>query len=82
MEGNTLTKDETRSIMIGNITIHGKPIRDVLEMRGHDDAITEILKIGKGELNYFRETDKRYSQSIMHERRKKVKRNWHMENNW
>ncbi|MBS1977784.1 MAG: Fic family protein [Bacteroidetes bacterium] len=67
MEGNTLTKDETRSIMIGNITIHGKPIRDVLEMRGHDDAITEILKIGKGELNISEKRIKDIHKAIMHE---------------
>jgi len=67
MEGNTLTKDETRSIMIGNITIHGKPIRDVLEMRGHDDAITEILKIGKGELNISEKRIKDIHRAIMHE---------------
>lgn len=67
MEGNTLTKDETRSIMIGNITIHGKPIRDVLEMRGHDDAITTILKIGKGELNISEKRIKDIHHAIMHE---------------
>lgn len=67
MEGNTLTKDETRSIMIGNITIHGKPIRDVLEMRGHDAAITEILKIGKGELNISEKRIKDLHRAIMHE---------------
>lgn len=67
MEGNTLTKDETRSIMIGNITIHGKPIRDVLEMRGHDQAITDILKIGKGELNISEKRIKDIHRAIMHE---------------
>jgi Fic family protein len=67
MEGNTLTKDETRSIMIGNVTIHGKPIRDVLEMRGHDDAIEAILKIGKGELNISERRIKELHRAIMHE---------------
>jgi Fic family protein len=67
MEGNTLTKDETRSIMIGNVTIHGKPIRDVLEMRGHDDAIDAILKIGKGELNISERRIKDLHSAIMHE---------------
>lgn len=67
MEGNTLTRDETRSIMIGNITIHGKPIRDVLEMRGHDDAITDILKMGKGEMNISEKRIKEIHRAIMHE---------------
>src|SRR3984957_21272437 len=51
MEGNSLTRSETRSVMIDNITIEGKPLKDVLEMRGHDNVVTEILQIGKGEMN-------------------------------
>jgi Fic family protein len=51
MEGNTLTIEETKSVMVGNITIQNKPIKDVLEMQGHDKAIQLILKMGKGELN-------------------------------
>ena len=45
MEGNTLTMDETRSVMVGNLTVGGKPIKDVLEIKGHDGIIAEILKI-------------------------------------
>jgi Fic family protein len=50
MEGNTLTIEETRSVMIGNLTVNDKPLKDVLEMQGHDKVISEILRIGKGEL--------------------------------
>ena|SRR5690554_5699158 len=32
MEGNTLTKAETRSVMIGNLDVHRKPIKDVFEL--------------------------------------------------
>lgn len=49
LEGNTLTQDETRSVMINNITVSGKPLKDLLEIRGHDDVITEILQIGRGQ---------------------------------
>ncbi len=48
IEGGTLTPQETRTVMIGNINIGNKSIRDVFEMKGHDDVITEILEIGKG----------------------------------
>lgn len=67
MEGNTLTKEETRSVMIGNITVEGKPIKDILEMKGHDEIINTILKIGKGELNLSEKRIKEIHIGIMHE---------------
>ena len=67
MEGNTLTKDETRSVMIGNITVEGKPIKDILEMKGHDEVINAIIKIGKGELNLSEKRIKEIHIGIMHE---------------
>lgn len=67
MEGNTLTMQETRSIMIGNVTVDSKPIKDVLEMKGHDDVISDILKIGKSELNLSEKRIKEIHRGIMHE---------------
>lgn len=67
MEGNTLTMDETRSVMVGNITVEGKPIKDVLEMKGHDAIISDILKIGKSELNISESRIKDIHKGIMHE---------------
>jgi len=49
MEGGTLTQEETRSVMGGNIDVKGKPIKDVIEMNGHDAVVLELLKVGKGE---------------------------------
>lgn len=49
IEGGTLTKPETRSVMIGNITVEGKPLKDIREMKGHDEVMLDILRIGKGE---------------------------------
>ena len=49
IEGGTLTKPETRSVMIGNITVEGKPLKDIREMKGHDVAMQDILHIGHGE---------------------------------
>ncbi len=48
MEGNSLTKQETRSVMMNLITINGKPYRDVKEVEGHDKAVLEIFEVGKG----------------------------------
>jgi Fic family protein len=50
-EGGTLTRAETKSVMVKVITVTNKPGRDIFEMRGHDKVMQEILKIGKGELN-------------------------------
>lgn len=49
IEGGTLTKSETRSVMTGNITVEGKPLKDIREMQGHDEAMKDIFQIGKGE---------------------------------
>lgn len=50
MEGGTLTRQETRGVMVGNITVDGKPIKDVMEMNGHDQVVLEVLKMGQGEV--------------------------------
>lgn len=67
MEGNSLTKQETRSVMVGNITVDGKPIKDVLEIKGHDEVITRILQMGKGELNISEKRIKEIHKAIVHE---------------
>lgn len=67
MEGNTLTKEETRSVMVGNITVGGKPFKDIQEMKGHDEIISEILKIGKSEVRLSEKRIKDVHQAIIHE---------------
>ncbi len=67
MEGNTLTMDETRSVMVGNLTVGGKPIKDVLEMKGHDEVVKEILSIGKGEARISESRIRKIHSGIMHE---------------
>lgn len=67
MEGNTLTMDETRSVMVGNLTVGGKPIKDVLEMKGHDEVISEIIRIGKSEVRLSEARIREIHKGIMHE---------------
>jgi Fic family protein len=67
MEGGTLTRQETRSVMVGNITIGGKPFKDVMEMKGHNTIISEILKIGFGEIRISEKRIKEIHAAIMHE---------------
>lgn len=65
MEGGTLTMQETRSVMVGNIAVENKPFRDVAEMRGHDKIVLEILKIGKGELRISEKRIQEIHKAIM-----------------
>ncbi len=39
IEGNTLTLGETRAFLLYGITAHGKPFRDYLDIKGHNEAI-------------------------------------------
>lgn len=67
MEGGTLTKAETRSVMVGNIDIKGKPLKDVVEMNGHDKMVLEVLKMSKGELRIAERRIKEIHKAIMYE---------------
>lgn len=67
MEGNTLTKRETRTVMVGIIDVNNKPIKDVIEIRNHDKVISTIMKIGKGELNLSESRIKEIHKGIMYE---------------
>lgn len=39
IEGNSLTLGETRSLILHGLTAHGKPMRDHLDIEGHDEAV-------------------------------------------
>lgn len=67
MEGGTLTKEETRSIMVGNIEVKGKPFKDLAEMNGHDKIVLEVLKMSKGEFRISEKRIKEIHKAIMHE---------------
>ena len=42
VEGNSLTLGETRSLILHGITARGKPMRDHLDIQGHDDSVKAI----------------------------------------
>lgn len=42
IEGNSLTLGETRSLILHGLTAHGKPLRDHLDIQGHDGAVKAI----------------------------------------
>ncbi|WP_340066498.1 Fic family protein [Ascidiimonas aurantiaca] len=43
IEGNTLTAHETKAFILHGITAKGKPFRDYIEMRGHNEALKKLL---------------------------------------
>ena len=47
IEGNTLTLGETRNLILHGLTAQGKPMRDHLDIEGHDDAVKAIDKAVK-----------------------------------
>ena len=42
IEGNSLTLGETRSLILHGLTARGKPLRDHLDIEGHDTAVKAI----------------------------------------
>ncbi len=67
LEGSSLTKQETRTIMLGNVTVDGKPIKDVLEMQGHDEVVVKLLQMVGGELDLSEARIKEVHKAIVHE---------------
>jgi len=67
MEGNSLTRIETRQLMMENVTVDGKPFKDVFEMQGHDKEVLEIMRIGKGEVRLSESRIKAMHRAIMYE---------------
>ena len=40
IEGNSLTLGETRAFLLEGLTANGKPLKDHLDIKGHDELIT------------------------------------------
>jgi Fic family protein len=49
LEGNSLTFGETKALILFGITAQGKPLKDHFEITGHNEAITWIIDIVKGD---------------------------------
>jgi len=45
IEGNTLSYDETKALILFGITAQGKPLKDHFEISGHDEALKWIIEI-------------------------------------
>jgi len=49
IEGNSLDHGETRAFLMHGITAKGKPLKDYLDIRGHNGAIDFLLEVVKGD---------------------------------
>ena len=47
IEGNTLTYGETKALLLFGITAQGKPLKDHLEVEGHNEAIDKIIEVAR-----------------------------------
>ena len=48
IEGNSLTFGETKSLLLHNITAQGKPLKDHIEITGHNEAVNALLDLTSG----------------------------------
>ena len=47
LEGNSLTYGETKALLLFNVTAQGKPLKDHLEVTGHNEAINWVIDMVK-----------------------------------
>ncbi|BDS12162.1 Fic family protein [Aureispira anguillae] len=64
IEGNTLSMSETRSFILWGVTAKGKPFRDYLEMKGHNEALNQLYHIVHQEI--------KITESIIKDLHKKI----------
>jgi Fic family protein len=50
IEGNTLSANETKAFILHGITAKGKPFRDYIEMRGHNEALKKLESLVEKEV--------------------------------
>jgi len=68
IEGNSLTYSETKSFLYWHITAEGKPFRDYLEMKGHNEVVEYLLDVLKGkEIVITEYLIRQLHQTILHE---------------
>lgn len=65
IEGNTLTASETKAFILHGITAKGKPFRDYIEMRGHNDALKKLEEIVHHDLKITENLVKEFHKIIL-----------------
>ncbi|WP_167481671.1 Fic family protein [Leptospira montravelensis] len=65
MEGNSLTFGETKTFLLHGMTALGKPLKDHLEIKGHNEAILELEDMVKGEVQLTEQKIRSFHQLIL-----------------
>ncbi|MEM9837087.1 MAG: Fic family protein [Bacteroidota bacterium] len=65
MEGNSLEYGETKSLLLRNLTANGKPLKDHLEMRGHDAALGKLKEIVVGDVKITETLIKEFHRMLL-----------------
>jgi Fic family protein len=65
IEGNTLSASETRAFILHGITAKGKPFRDYVEMRGHNEALKKLENIVHHDLIITENLIKEYHKIVL-----------------
>lgn len=59
LEGNSLTYGETKALLLFGVTAQGKPLKDTLEITGHNEALNWVIDVVKKDYplteNFIRE---------------------------
>lgn len=67
IEGGTLTREETRSVMSGVLNLKNKPNKDFREMDGHNKVVLDLFKLAKGEMRISESRIKEMHAQIMYD---------------
>jgi Fic family protein len=65
IEGNTLTYGETRSLLISGLTANGKPLKDHLDMKGHNEALKKLEGMADREVKITESLIKEFHDIIL-----------------
>lgn len=65
IEGNSLTLSETKSFILFGVTAKGKPFRDYLEMKGHNEALKKLEAIVSKDLKITEKLIKEFHELIL-----------------
>ncbi len=67
IEGNSLTLGETRSLILHGLTARGKPMRDHIDVQGHDDAVKAVEAAVRDERGLTQEFVRNLHQVLLRE---------------
>src|SRR5579859_6886975 len=67
IEGNNLTLGETRVLLLEGLTANGKPLKDSLDIKGHNEVITFLENLVRGQENLTEALIRELHKILLHE---------------